>query len=155
MQFSYILAVVTAIALSLAFIQDVSAAPARKRSSLRRVDKRAGAAAYYGLPPPPGGVPPPVCSDPRDPRCPIPPTALPPAPPPAPQGVAIPGFSLPVFPDIAASTAGLGTAPALPDPAGIIGGLITTEATSVGSIVPGIMGGVTSLTQLGGGQQDD
>lgn len=169
MQFSFIVALAIAIAISLALIQDVAAAPTRKRSSLNRaakrdslkqknarVNKRAGGPVpYYGFPPPAGAAPPPVCPDPKDPRCPPVPAPLPPAPPPPPQGVAVPGFSLPVFPDLATSTAGLGTAPALPDPAGIVGGLITTEATSIGSIVPGVMGGVTSLTQLGGGQQDD
>lgn len=166
MQFSFIVALTIAIALSLALIQDVTAAPTRKRSSLNRVakrggsirqknvrvNKRTGPVPYYSLPPPPA---PPVCPDPKDPRCPPVQAPLPPAPPPPPQGVAVPGFSLPTFPDLATSTAGLGTAPALPDPAGIVGGLITTEAQSVGAIVPGIMGGVTSLTQLGGGQQDD
>lgn len=158
MQFSFFIALL-AIAISIACLQEVSAAPTRKYGlNKRRVLKKrygvtAGAPPAPGFPGGAGG--PPVCPDPKNPTCPPVPGPVPPAPAPPPQGVAIPGFSLPMFPDLAASTAGLGTTPAVPDPLGIIGGVLTTQATSATSIVPGLMGGVQGLTALGAAPKDD
>ncbi|KAL0578871.1 hypothetical protein ABG067_008682, partial [Albugo candida] len=114
----------------------------------RRVVKKRAAAAPLPAPGAPGA--PPVCPDPKNPQCPIPAAAPVPPPTPPPQGVAVPGVALPILPDLGLVTAGLGTAPATPDVAGLIGGIVTSQAAGVGGIVPGVMTGVQGATALGG-----